>query len=70
MSSSVHIDTEKRYFDSDSYLLVNGVKIYQFKAKYWIKLYPLCLRNISKGFAVDNMEVSGANGYVHDFLVD
>ena len=33
MSSFVHIDNEKRYFDSDSYLFVNGVKIYQFKAK-------------------------------------
>ena len=34
-----------------------GAKIYKFKAKNFEKNpYPLCLRNITKGFAVDDMK--------------
>ena len=39
------------------FLYVNGVKIYRFQAKDpEIKLYPLCLDNISKDFTVVYMK--------------
>ena len=39
------------------FLFVNGVKIYQYKAKDFEKdVYPLCLRNFSKNFTVNNMK--------------
>ena len=31
---------------------------------------PLSLRNISKGWSVDNMKRTAFNGYVYDFSVD
>ena len=31
---------------------------------------PLCLRNISKDFSLDNMDKTGLNGYAYDFSVD
>ena len=40
-----------------SFLLVNGVKIYQVKAKdSGINSYLLCLGNISKSFTVHNVK--------------
>ena len=55
---------------ANSYLFVNGTKIYKFKAKYAeIVATPLCLGNISKDWAVDNMKKTGLNGYVYDFSV-
>ena len=45
--------------------------MYQLKAKdSEIKSYPLCLGNISKDFAVNNMIKSILNGYVYDFSID
>ena len=45
------------YNGSNSFLFVNATKIYQFKAKdSEIKLYPLCLQNISGDFSADNMK--------------
>ena len=45
-------------------MYVNGVQIYQFKAKdSEIKPYPLCLGNISKDFTVDDLEDTGLNSY-------
>ena len=45
------------YNAANSFSYINGVKIYQFKAKESeIKPYPLCLGNISKDFTVDNMK--------------
>ena len=45
------------YNESNSFLFVNATKIYQFKAKdSEIKDYTLCLGNISKDFAINNME--------------
>lgn len=35
-----------------------------------LNVYPLCLRDISKNFAVNNMKQIGLNGYMYDFLVD
>ena len=45
------------YNGANSYLFVNGTKIYKFKAKdSEIVGSPLCLGNISKDFSVDNMK--------------
>ena len=45
------------YNGSSNFLFVNGAKIYRFKAKHSeIKIYSLCLENISEDFAANNME--------------
>ena len=58
----------------NSYLFLNGIEIYKFKAKdSEIVASPLCLGHISKDFFVDNMKKkkkTGLNGYVYDFSVD
>ena len=44
------------YNASNSFLYVNAIKMYQFKAKdSKIKPYPLCLGNISKDFTTSSM---------------
>ena len=59
------------YNGANSYLFVNGIEIYKFKAKdSEIVATPLCLENISKDWSVDNMKNTGFNGYVYDFSVD
>ena len=59
------------YNGRNSCLLVNGIEIIKFKAKYSeIVATPLCLQNISKDFSVDNMKNTGLNGYVFDFSID
>ena len=59
------------YNGTNSYLFVNGTKIYRFKAKdSEIVASPLCLGNISKDRLIDNMKKTGINGYVYDFSVD
>ena len=58
------------YNRANSYLFVNGTEIDKFKAKdSEIIATPLCLRNISKDFTVDNIKKSGLNGYVYDISV-
>ena len=53
------------YNGADSYLFVNGTKIYKFKAKdSEIVATPLCLGNISKDWSAGNMKKTGFNGYV------
>ena len=40
-----------------SYLFINGIEIYKFKAKdSEIVAAPLCLGNISKDWSIDNMK--------------
>ena len=40
-----------------SYILVNGVEIYKFKAKdSELNAAPLCLGNVLKDFSLDNMK--------------
>ena len=59
------------YNGANSYLFVNGIEIYKFKAKdCGIVVSPLCLGNISKDWSVDNMKRTGFIGYVYDFSVD
>ena len=59
------------YNGANSYLFVNGTKIYKFKAKdSEIVASPLCLGNISKDWSTDNMKKTGLTGYVYDFSVD
>ena len=44
------------YNTANSYLFVNGTKIYKFKAKdSQIVISPLCLRNIPKDWSGDNI---------------
>ena len=59
------------YNGVNSYLFVNGTEIYKFKAKYSETLVgPICLRNISKDWSVDNMKKNGFTRYIYDFSVD
>ena len=59
------------YNGANSYLFINGTEIIKFKAKdSEINPIPLCLRNDSKDFSVDNMKKTGFYGYVYDFSVD
>ena len=59
------------YNGANSYLFVNGTEIYKFKVKgSEIVASPLCLGNISKDWATDNMKRTGFTGYVYDFSVD
>ena len=59
------------YNGANSYLFVNGTEIYKFKAKdSEIVARPLCLGNISKDWAVDNMKRTRFTGYVYDFSVN
>ena len=45
------------YNGAISYLFVNGIEIYKFKAKVSeIVASPLCLRNISKDWSKENMK--------------
>ena len=57
--------------EQNSYLFVNGTEICKFKAKHSeIVASPLCLGNISKDWAVNNMKKTGFNGYLYDFSVN
>ena len=59
------------YSGANSYLFVNGVETYKFKAKdSEIVATLLCLGNISKDLSVDNMKKTGFDGYIYDFSVD
>ena len=59
------------YNGTNSYLFVNGVEIYKFKARdSEIFVSPICSRNISKDWSVDNMEKTGFPRYVYDFSLD
>ena len=52
-------------------IFVNVKEIYKFKAKdSEVVANPLCLGNISKDWARDNMKNIGLNGYVYDFSAD
>ena len=52
------------YKGNNSFSFVNATKMYQFKAKdSEIKIYSLCLGNISGDFSANNMKM-------HDFSVD
>ena len=59
------------YNGVNSYIFVNGVEIYKFKAKDpEINAAPLCLSNVLKDFSVDNLKKIKLYGYVYDFSVD
>ena len=53
----------------NSFFHTNDVKTNHFKAKKsGTKLYPLCLRNISKDVTDDNMKKTWLNGKVYDLM--
>ena len=57
------------YDESNSFLFVNAVKMYQFKAKdSKIKPYSLGLGNISKDFTLNNMKKTGLKRILNFFL--
>ena len=59
------------YNGASSCLFANGKEIYKFTAKdSEIIPYELCLKNISKGWSVDDMKKTGLKGCVYDFKVD
>ena len=59
------------YNGANSYLFVNGIEIYKFKAKdSEILVGPMCLGNISKDWSVDNLKKAGFTGCVYDFSID
>ena len=52
-------------------ICVKSVKMFQFKAKdSEIKPYPLCLGNISKDFAIDNIKKNRIKRKCTSFSVD
>ena len=56
---------------ANSHFFGNDKEITKFKSKdSEIVVNPLCLRNISEDFSVDNMIKIGLYGYVYDFSVD
>ena len=55
----------------NSYLFVNDTEIIKFKEKHSdIVADSLCLENASKELLVDNITITGLNGYFYDFSVD
>ena len=59
------------YNGANSYLFVNAIEIYKFKAKdSEIVPSPLCLGNILKDKSTNNKKKTGFNEYVYDFSVD
>ena len=59
------------YNGASSYLFVNGIEMYKFKAKdSAIVASPLCWGNISKDCLANNMKKNGLTGYVYDFSAD
>ena len=58
-------EQQKNYFNLhynrvSSYIFVNGVEIYKFKAKdSGVNASPLCLGNVLKGFLADTMNKKG-----------
>ena len=58
------------YNGSNSYLFVNRVRMYSFKAKdFELNACPVCLENISKDLVVDNIRKTGRNGCLIFWLV-
>ena len=56
------------YNGANSYLLVNGVKIFNCEAKdLETEATPLCLEANSKEFSVDDMGKTKLNGHIYDF---
>ena len=59
-----------RYNGTNSFLLINATKLYQFKAKNSeMKDYTLCLGNISKDFTINNTKKTELGGVVKIFLL-
>ena len=59
------------YNGVNSYLIVNGTEIIQFKAKdSEITACWQCLGNLPKDWSVDNMKKTGLKAYVCDFSAD
>ena len=59
------------YIGLNSYLFVNGVEVYRFKATdSEINIAPLCLGNVSKDFWAGNMNTIGLHRCAYGFSTD
>ena len=59
-----------QYNGANNYLFVNDTEINKFKAKESKTVAnPLCLRNISKDFSVDNIKKTGLKRYVYYLML-
>ena len=59
------------YNGANSYLFVNGIEIYKFKAKdSAIVTTPSCLGNILKDWSADIMKKAGLTSYAYDVSAD
>ena len=58
------------YNGANSYLFVNGTKIYKFKAKDSEIVASLLCLDISKDWSTGNMKKADFKGYIYDFSVD
>ena len=59
------------YYGVNSYIFINGIEIYKFKAKNSeINTASLCLGNVLKDFSVDNMKKTGLYRYACNFSVN
>ena len=55
----------------NSYIFINGVDIYKFKAKdYELNASPLFWDNVSKELSVDGIKKTGLYEHVYDFSID
>ena len=71
MSSSMHIDNNKKDNGANCYIFGNRVEIYQFKSKKSeINAAPLRLGNVSKDFSIDKMQKTKLYAYAYDFSDD
>ena len=57
------------YNASNSFLFVNATKISVQSKRFWKNDYAVCLGNISKDFAINNMKKAGFKGIVRFFLL-
>ena len=59
------------YNEVNRHLFVNGTEIIKFKGRgSEIEATPLCLRNFSKNFSVNNMKNPRFYEYVYEFSID
>ena len=58
------------YNDDGSYLYVNQIEIYKFKAKDNISWYNVCLGSVSQDFTKDKQSKISLNGTICNFSVE
>ena len=68
MTNTRNLFLSLHYNGANSYLFVNGVQIYKFKANdSEINTVPLCLGNVSKDLGADNAKSTRLYDYDSDY---